>query len=158
MEKVSDCGTVLKAPESDIQFNHFRYLVLPSFERKSLIDLLIWLSSAVEKGRLSKSELTRIRKFLIGEAVRTLHNFLTTTELAHGDIKPDNYVVDENYKLKLIDLASCIIANQETSDNFGTQEYFAPELFGSSSRIPASADIFSLGVTIFCIWFLLPPF
>ena len=85
-----------------------------------------------------------------------------TNKSAHLDIKPDNFVITEEKQVKLIDMAFCVSADKPTFSINGSSIYMAPEV--QESKIsgmpydPIKADIFSLGMLIFIIYFGSPPF
>lgn len=70
----------------------------------------------------------------------------------HGDVKPDNLHLNVDRKCTLLDLG---FAHRADSDSFvngyvlGTANYVAPELCDQPEHDTPSADIFSLGVTLF---------
>ena len=102
-------------------------------------------------------------------------DFLHSHSMAHLDLKLENYVFDDYFNLKLIDLAFC--ENFETLiDHFrGSESYVAPEILSTTKatyKVTRSgkkvgehivyrgekADIFSLGVILFTMFFGQVPF
>jgi len=81
--------------------------------------------------------------------------------VAHRDIKLDNVLVDSHGKTKLIDfgLASMDEEGNRGCANFvGSPEYVAPEII---KRLPYSgfkADVYSLGMVLYCLTFGQFPF
>ena len=62
------------------------------------------------------------------------------------DIKPDNFIVTSEGKIKLVDFDIAIVGEQTDNMPLGTRGYAAPEQhFGICSM---AADVYSLGVTI----------
>lgn len=101
--------------------------------------------------------------------------------LAHLDIKLENIVLDARYLLKLIDFAYCEPKRTMMSVSKGTERYFAPEVArifykrqewfttnegGADQQnglklwtyVAEEADIFSLGILLFTMYFGQPPF
>ena len=81
-------------------------------------------------------------------AVEYLHNL----HISHGDIKPENVLLDEDYNLKLCDFGLA----QDHSDVSpllssakGTRPYFLPEMHSGKAYNAFEADLFALGVTLF---------
>ena len=105
-------------------------------------DLLSWIvHSRIRGERHAKEIFMQILK-----GVKYLHDH----GIAHGDIKPENVMMDANGTPKLTDFGYChltlIAGNDEKS---GTLFYAAPELFYSGLFNTQKADIWALGVTLF---------
>ena len=72
--------------------------------------------------------------------------------IVHRDIKPGNIMITAGYQVKLTDfgIAHTIGGPSLTRDGImGTQAYMAPELFDGQPIAP-SADLWSLGATLYC--------
>ncbi len=63
------------------------------------------------------------------------------------DLKPDNFAIDENRRLKLMDLGSAA-SDLDRFDRFGTPGYVAPELLESES-VNSKCDIFAAGALLY---------
>ncbi|TLM79851.1 protein kinase domain-containing protein [Microbulbifer harenosus] len=96
-----------------------------------------------------KPPLDQVRN-LVGQLVSALRR-LQRLEIVHGDLKPENIMVDSSGRLKLIDLGGANAAGLQELLRYqdsappGSKNYCAPEYFvgdGASHR----SDIFSLGV------------
>jgi serine/threonine protein kinase len=76
--------------------------------------------------------------------------------LVHGDIKPDNLLLQqlgpERYATKLIDFDNCFHVDQLPSPNdvIGDLEYYSPELMayvkGEGAAVSQASDVFALGI------------
>ncbi|MDD4870738.1 MAG: serine/threonine-protein kinase [Kiritimatiellae bacterium] len=78
--------------------------------------------------------------------------------LIHGDIKPENILLDEKGQAKLVDFGLATFAHQAAGEGvWGTPYYIAPEKI---RRQPADArsDIYSLGATLYHALTGKPPF
>jgi len=79
-------------------------------------------------------------------------------DLVHGDIKPENILLDEKMNGKLVDFGIASFANQGTSDGiWGTPYYIAPEKLRRQT-IDARSDIYCLGATLYHALSGRPPF
>jgi len=81
--------------------------------------------------------------------------------LTHGDIKPENIMINEHGQTKLADfgLAKVIGHDYAGTGVMLTPHYGAPELIrGRKNEPPYSADIYSLGATIYHMFSGTPPF
>jgi len=73
-----------------------------------------------------------------------------TPPIIHRDIKPQNIIIDNNGKIKLIDFGISRVFDKEAKADtvfFGTQEFSPPEQYGFS-QTDCRSDIFSLGVVL----------
>jgi len=73
--------------------------------------------------------------------------------VAHGDIKPQNLLLDRHYQLKITNFGLSFIAEQKKelkgkTSYAGTRSYQAPELF-KGKKYTKACDIFSCGVVLF---------
>ena len=107
------------------------------------------------------SEINITRAFVqILDAVDYLH----TNRIAHRDIKPSNILMDDKMNIKLADFGTAIIVPRQKKTNLvpvtftGTFSYFPPEIFEDASFDPFSADIWSLGVTLYQLSYGFMPF
>lgn len=87
--------------------------------------------------------------------------------MVHRDVKPGNFIVDDNGTVKVMDLglamvskgkdeSSVTLANEEKV--LGTADYLAPEQAVDSHQIDSRADIYALGCTFFFLLTGHPPF
>ncbi len=75
-----------------------------------------------------------------------LHN---SSYLLQLDIKPGNLALEENnWKIKLMDLGSAFLSNEDHIDRLGTPGYIAPEVF-SKHPFTHACDIFSFGMLLY---------
>jgi hypothetical protein len=78
--------------------------------------------------------------------------------LIHGDIKPENILLDEKRKAKLVDFGIASSVDQAASEGiWGTPYYIAPEKV-RRRRSDARSDIYSLGATLYHALCGQPPF
>jgi len=103
--------------------------------------------------------LTRTMFNQILNGLEYLHN---TAKVAHLDLKPDNLLIGEDFKLKICDFdLSYKLGSDKKTLSKGTKEYRAPELreqkFASKDGSPNKAfehkkcDVFAAGIILFVI-------
>jgi len=86
--------------------------------------------------------------------------------MVHRDVKPGNFIVDQNGVVKLMDLGLARVAAQEDHSLtiahdervLGTADYLAPEQAVDSHLVDHRADIYSLGCTLYFLLTGRPPF
>jgi serine/threonine protein kinase len=73
--------------------------------------------------------------------------------VAHGDIKPQNILIDQNGRAKLADfgLSEVVEPGEQSSRFLGSPFFKPPEVMDRIRFDPFAADIWSLGVTMFWI-------
>lgn len=82
------------------------------------------------------------------------------SNIAHGDIKPENILLSHDFQIKLIDFGfSKIIDDNLINDYAGTPCYSSPEFnMGDKGYDGVKNDIFSLGVVLFALIMAQLPF
>ena len=112
-----------------------------------------------KKGPFNSSE---IRNIL--EGLNTVFKYMYKNNIVHRDIKPENILVKfiDSTKTKFIPKIgdyglSKILENGKTSTLLGTSGYMSPEL-NKEKEYDNKCDLFSLGVTIYQLYFNSLPF
>jgi serine/threonine protein kinase len=74
--------------------------------------------------------------------------------IAHLDIKVDNFLVDSNLNVKLLDFGlSELVNNGELCERFcGSKEYLAPEIMARKPYDPMKADVWNLGNVLYILY------
>lgn len=123
-------------------------------------DLYSYLNA---RGRLAEKRVAEIL-FEVTWAIRTCHD----KHIAHLDIKPENILLDHNFRCKLADfgLSAHIGGNVgKLSHMRGTYDYWSPEQCackynnaGKFGDFNHKSDVWTLGVLAFELFFGVPPF
>ncbi len=103
------------------------------------------LRAALLKGRFSVEDACELARFLL-----RVGQFLLRSDLAHGDIKPDNLLVlrePTGITFRLLDLGSAAELFSVTS-RAGTPSYLAPERFRGAA-LSERTEIFAIAVTLY---------
>jgi serine/threonine protein kinase len=75
--------------------------------------------------------------------------YLHSKGMAHMDLKLENLLLGEDYKLKIADFDLSYIEGDKEVRSRGTCHYRAPEVLNKCTRIPKRADLYSLGIILF---------
>ena len=78
----------------------YTYMVLPFMQKGSLLNLLMTANSKSSLGLSGE-----LKQYLCAQAVRAVAQMHETDMFAHGDIKPDNFLITDDYSLALIEFA-----------------------------------------------------
>ena len=80
--------------------------------------------------------------------------------LVHGDVKPDNILINAEHKAKIADFGIAAVSGARSGSGnevWGTPYYIAPETL-RKQKIDCRADIYSLGATLYHAIASIPPF
>eukprot|EP00158_Paraphelidium_tribonemae_P005811 Partr_v1_DN27537_c2_g1_i3_m30654 putative PAS domain containing serine threonine kinase len=97
----------------------------------------------------------QISRNIFVQIVDSLHFLHVHCGLCHGDIKDENVLIDEQYRIKLIDFGStCDIyttgGKMQTYTHFlGTLQYCPPEIMRGESFTAPSTEIWALGILLY---------
>jgi len=107
-----------------------------------------------ERGSLAKN-LQKLDEYLqISIMLDTVNGleFIHEENIIHRDIKPGNILLTENFTAKLGDFGSARhLETDKPCKIGGTRLYSAPEILLKKSHYTKKADVYSLGLTFFCI-------
>lgn len=94
----------------------------------------------------------KLMKSWFRQIVSGVDHLHTALNIAHRDLKMDNILISANLNIKIVDFGMSKRANyNDLSSSFcGSQAYLAPEKVALHDHNIFKADIFSLGVILFC--------
>ena len=133
-----DAGVCHIAEQTDFYSGTLRFV---SVQRDGGIDLRQKYLKPPK--RVPRKEFIRIARQTL-EALDYLHK----EGIVHGDIKPENVVVDSNGKVSVIDLG---LANKENEHGRAFTSFYRPPENILDKKICAKGDIWALGVTLFTL-------
>jgi serine/threonine protein kinase/dienelactone hydrolase len=99
---------------------------------------------------------------LIGGVADALH-YAHEEGIIHRDVKPSNLILSRDGRLVLLDFGIARICKEQavtlTGSFLGTPRYMSPEqIAGEHNKVDHRSDIYSLGVTLYELLTLEPPF
>ncbi|XP_078491324.1 receptor-interacting serine/threonine-protein kinase 3 [Ciona intestinalis] len=119
------------------------------------------LKSLLEMGRIINIKPSLKLRFMSHAAsgIRFLHNAQDGNRIVHGDLKPDNFLLDENLKLVISDFGGSVLGTKTigmASRTRGKENlhytpiYTAPELFVTflKKKSNSSSDVYSFAICI----------
>ena len=120
-----------------------RALVLEYASRCDLLDHI------QDYGRLPQA----VAHFFFHQMLDALEYLHERAHVSHGDIKPENICIDDQFNIKLTDFghAKRIGRKELITDIQGTPEYLSPEMHKKESYDPDQSDLFALGITLFAM-------
>ena len=124
-----------------VENNNYIYIILEYAE----CDLYSYVSKV---GKLAEDQ-CRVIFSQICKAISFLHS----NRIAHRDLKLENFVVNSQGIIKIIDfgLSSRVTAHTMLKDSCGSMAYSPPEIVSQRPYLGTAADIWSLGVVLYTI-------
>ena len=113
-------------------------LVYPYHENGDLFDFVFHSPGTVHENRALRYCLSMLK------SLRDLHNH----KYIHLDVKMENFLLEENDKLILIDLDCCHKLGEVLSQTVGTPHYVAPEI-GLENYFTETSDVWSVGICLY---------
>lgn len=131
------------------------------YRHKEYVYLLMeYCPVSIEKALLeaSKARIDKQYEIALGiaESVHSCHEFC----IAHGDIKPSNFLIDKYGRIKICDfgLSKKFTPDQNCTTYNGTLLYAAPEVISLEPYDAFAADIWAMGVTLYYVFTGTHPF
>ena len=124
------------------------YIIMEFMQHGDLIKYISNVSSKVNENIGFGEEYGRLIFTQLLDGLEAIHN----SDGVHRDIKPDNIMIGNDYKMKLVDLGfSAKKSNVFLKQYLGTPAYAAPEIHLRRPYLGEYSDIFSLGITLFVL-------
>ncbi|KAI0088017.1 kinase-like domain-containing protein [Irpex rosettiformis] len=119
----------------------------PNFSRRPSYDLFECIEQSKHK-RLSENN----ARYVFAQVVEAVY-YLDSQGITHCDIKDENLVIDADFKVKLIDFGSAVVADPTSprpfySLFFGTTAYASSEILLKKPYQAPPAEIWTLGVLL----------
>lgn len=152
----TDTSLLSHATESEL-LRKLHYAGLPAFVEEYRNDKMICVVREYAEGvpldKLAQEKLLTEQQTIsicmqLCDALIYLHG--QTPPVIHRDIKPQNIIVDEEGRIKLIDFGISRVYDEAAQTDtvfFGTQKFAPPEQYGFS-QTDSRSDIFSFGVLL----------
>ncbi len=124
-------------------------------------DQAVWLVTEAVEGASLRTVLLHAHQLEPEQALANFTGILAGLAhahergLVHGDIKPENVLVEASGTAKLVDFGQSVRAGQATTG--GTAAYMAPEAV-RGELLTASSDLYSVGVALYEALTGRPPF
>lgn len=132
--------------------------VIELYEVLETSKYFFFMMEVVERGELSeyieqKYRLTELNSCLIFQQIISAIEYMHSRGITHRDIKPSNILIDYNQTIKLIDFGLGTIYNpdQLLQTSCGSPCYAPPEIINAEDYAPVDVDIWSAGVSLFCM-------
>ena len=129
--------------------------LIPKFYGIGKINKEVCLFIEYIKGRslyeIKEMKLNKEEKIIIIYELLKVIEYLHQNEFIYRDLKPDNFIIDGNKTLVLIDFDRMLNKDemQKTQNFFSI--YIAPEIYDKSKRYSYEVDIYSLGLIVYFI-------
>jgi serine/threonine protein kinase len=106
---------------------------------------------------LTKPFPERVAKSVFTHILQEVHK-VHKLGICHRDIKCQNIVLDAHYHPRLVDFGLSSLHSDVHYDICGTECYLAPEILKKFAYDGHQADVFALGIVLFCIVYGVQPF
>ncbi|MBN2301225.1 MAG: protein kinase [Lentisphaerae bacterium] len=153
--------TFKREAQAVAKLNHPNIAQIYSFgQEKGQPYIVMELISGQHLDKLIEQESELDQGFVMQVGLDIAQGLMAASEvgLIHGDIKPENILLDEKMTAKLVDFGIASFAHQsQTEGIWGTPYYIAPEKI-QRKKADARSDMYSLGATLFHALARRPPF
>ena len=130
------------------RYYYCMYYTMDYCEKGDLLDYVSSNPNGVEEN---------IIKLIFSQIINAI-TFLHSKGYAHGDLRLENFVMNNDMTVKLIDFEYTKKINRDCFVFEGSNYYRAPEILQKQQFCPLKADIFSAGCVLFALVFGCPAF
>ena len=124
------------------------YIIMEFMEHGNLLQYISNISSKPGENIGFGENYSKLIFSQLLDGLESMHN----SDVVHRDIKLDNIMIGNNYKLKFVDLGFATKkSNIFLKQYLGTPTYAAPEIHLRQPYLGQFSDIFSLGITLFIL-------
>jgi serine/threonine protein kinase len=129
-----------------------KYVVAKSESRPEIVSLIF-----MELARCSLKDLLcsikpdeKLARSLFHQIVDGI-SYLHANRVSHMDLKLENILLGSDFRLKLVDFDFAYKEDDLLLQGYGSMNFRAPEVISKQVESPKRADIYSLGVILYCL-------
>ena len=143
------------------KFDHPNVVKLFDFIEDTDNDKVFIVMELLSGGTIMACTTTDQKRNAFAQALSALQ-YIHFQRIAHRDIKTDNLMRHEDGTIRLVDFGISLFVPEDRDlvpvESVGTPAYWAPELFTQTEYDPFVADVWALGVSLYCSMFGSVPF
>lgn len=133
-------------------YGNLSYIAFPLLAKGTLLDLL--MRANYNNGCKPRRKLSlKLQKYLCRQVCKALVYLHRADETAHGDVKPDNSMITDDFRVILIDLGHAQPVKRLIKHQVGTPAYRGPEVVDGVFFSVERADVYALACTFCTIFF-----
>ena len=143
------------------RFNHPHVVKLFDFIEDTDNDKVFIVMELLGGGTIMESKSSVQKRNAFSQALSALQ-YIHFQRIAHRDIKTDNLMLHDDGTVRLVDFGISLFVPEDKDvmpvEAVGTPAYSAPELFTQREYDPFRADIWAMGICLYCLMFGKVPF
>ncbi|EAY01194.1 CAMK family protein kinase [Trichomonas vaginalis G3] len=113
--------------------------------------LMEYCPNSIDKILSDMNQLPVLKIYQLALGLTASVNSCHENHITHGDIKPSNFLIDQNGRVKICDfgLARRSLPDENSTAYSGTLMFLSPEIISKQPFDAYAADIWALGVTLY---------